>query len=112
MASPYCCVLISIYLSSSSPITIIVHFSFFQVRTVVEKVKVPSFFHFFSPPDVDKLQGCEDPDEAQELMHQFNLVRQSLLLKAPSCNNNASCCCCRSSSVVLRPLFSVHVCVP
>eukprot|EP00613_Pedinella_sp_CCMP2098_P071503 CAMPEP_0171906456 /NCGR_PEP_ID=MMETSP0993-20121228/6097_1 /TAXON_ID=483369 /ORGANISM="non described non described, Strain CCMP2098" /LENGTH=448 /DNA_ID=CAMNT_0012538335 /DNA_START=25 /DNA_END=1371 /DNA_ORIENTATION=- len=59
-----------------------------QVRTVTEKSKVASFFHFFSPPDVEKLQECEDPEEAEELMTQFNMdygVAQLLRLEVVPC---------------------------
>jgi nucleosome assembly protein 1-like 1 len=44
-----------------------------QVRYVTEKVKKPSFFHFFDPPNVEKLHELEDPEEAEAMMDSFNM---------------------------------------
>jgi nucleosome assembly protein 1-like 1 len=44
-----------------------------QVRYVTEKVKKPSFFHFFEPLDVDKLEELQDEAEAEAMMEAFNL---------------------------------------
>ena len=44
-----------------------------QVRYVTEKVKKPSFFHFFDPPNVDKLHELEDQEEAEAMMDSFNM---------------------------------------
>jgi nucleosome assembly protein 1-like 1 len=44
------------------------------VRYVTEKVKVPSFFHFFTSVDVDKLShGDIDDAEAEEMMERLNM---------------------------------------
>ena len=44
-----------------------------QTRIVVEKIAKPSFFTFFDSLDVEKMEECQDQDEAEELMDRFNM---------------------------------------